>query len=93
MEKFKNWCKKAWKKFVVFWKEIGNFFTNLLCPILSLVAACAELLQLPTKAIQGIKKAEHWAWYISGTKDVIDDLVDKVDDLVEDFETEQEHSN
>lgn len=95
MEKFKNWCKKAWKKFVVFWKEIGNFFTNLLCPILSLIAACAELLQLPTKAIQGIKKAEYWAWNISGTKDVIDGFVDQVDDLVdkteEDFENWQKY--
>lgn len=83
MKEFKNWCKKAWKKFVVFWKEIGNFFTNLLCPILSLVAALAEVLQLPTNAIQGIKKAEYWAWSASGTKDAIDKIVDKADEIIE----------
>jgi hypothetical protein len=90
MEKFKNWCKKAWKKFVVFWKEIGNFFTNLLCPILSLIAACAELLQLPTKAIQGIKKAEYWAWNLSGTKDVVDGLVEGIDDIVDKYEEQEQ---
>ena len=83
MEKFKNGCKKAWKKFVVFWKEIGNFFTNLLCPLLSLVAALAEVLQLPTNVIQGIKKAEYWAWNASGTKDAIDKIVDKADEIIE----------
>ena len=90
MEKFKKWCKTAWKKFVVFWKEVGNFLTNLLCPIFSLVAACAELLQLPTNVIQAIKKAEHWAWNISGTKDIIDGFIDQVDDLVDKQEERKE---
>ena len=89
MEKFKNGCKKAWKKFVIFWKEVGNFFTNLLCPILSLLAACAELLQLPTKAIQGIKKAEHWAWNLSGTKDIVDNLVEGIDNVVDKYEEQE----
>ena len=89
MEKFKNGCKKAWKKFVIFWKEVGNFFTNLLCPILSLLAACAELLQLPTKAIQGLKNAEHWAWNLSGTKDIVDDLVEGIDNVVDKYEEQE----
>ena len=86
MEKFKKGCRMAWKKFVLFWKEVGNVLTNLLCPIISLVAAFAELLQLPSKTIQDIKKAEHWAWNLSGTKDIVDGLVEGIDNVVDKYE-------
>lgn len=90
MEKFKKGCRIVWKKFVLFWKEVGNVLTNLLCPIISLVAAFAELLQLPSKAIQGIKKAEYWAWNLSGTKDVVDGLVEGIDDIVDKYEEQEQ---
>ena len=75
--------KNIWKKFVVFWKELGNVLTNILCPIMSIVAAAAELLQLPTSVIQAIKKAEYWCWYACGTKKTLDEMIDKIDDIVD----------
>jgi hypothetical protein len=81
--KFKHFCKKAWKKFMVFWREVGNFFTNLLCPILSILAATAELLQLPSNAIQALKKAEEWCYQACGTKKIIDGMVEGIDKVVE----------
>ena len=74
---------KFWKKVKCAVKEIFNFLTNLLCPILSLVCALMEFFGLPTKAIQAVKKAEYWCWYAAGTKDTIDHFVDKVEDAIE----------
>ena len=75
--------KNVWKKFVIFWKELGNMLTNILCPIMSILAATAEMLQLPTSVIQAIKKAEYWCWYACGTKDTLDQMVDKIDEVVD----------
>ena len=74
---------KFWKKVKCAVKEVFNFLTNLLCPILSLVCALMEVFGLPTKAIQAVKKAEYWCWYAAGTKDTIDNFVDKVEDAIE----------
>ena len=74
---------KFWKKVKCAVKEVFNFLTNLLCPVLSLVCALMEVFGLPTKAIQAVKKAEYWCWYAAGTKDTIDHFVDKVEDAIE----------
>ena len=74
---------KFWKKVKCAVKEIFNFLTNLLCPVLSLVCALMEVFGLPTKAIQAVKKAEYWCWYAAGTKETIDNFVDKVEDAIE----------
>lgn len=80
--------KKIWKKFKLFWKELGNILTNLLCPVLAVIAAGMELCQLPTKWIQGVKKAEYWCWKLCGTKENIDKIVDKIDEVVNTPEVE-----
>lgn len=36
--------KNIWKKFKLFFREVGNFLTNLLCPIVSIVIAGMEAL-------------------------------------------------
>lgn len=74
---------KFWKKVKCAVKEIFNFLTNLLCPVLSLVCALMEVFGLPTKAIQAVKKAEYWCWYAAGTKETIDNFVEKVEDAIE----------
>lgn len=73
--------KKFWAKFKIFWRELGNALTNILCPIMSILAAGCELLQLPTSVIDALKKAEYWCWYACGTKDKIDEIIDKVDEV------------
>jgi Holliday junction resolvase RusA-like endonuclease len=74
---------KFWKKVKCAAKEVFNFLTNLICPVLSLVCALMEVFQLPTKAIQAVKKAEYWCWKAAGTKDDIDNFLDKVEDAIE----------
>ena len=75
--------KKFWKKFKIFWVEIGNILTNILCPVVAVVAAGMELCQLPTSWIQVVKKIEYWCWYACGTKEKLDKIVDKVDEILE----------
>lgn len=74
--------KKFWSKFKLFWKELGNFLTNLLCPVVSALASGAALLQLPAGVIQFLKKVEYWCFYACSTKPVIDELVEKVDEVI-----------
>lgn len=71
------------KKIKLFLKEVGNALTNILCPLVSVVVALMELLQLPTSWIQAVKKFEHWAWYASGTKDEIDKMLDEIEKIIE----------
>ena len=73
---------KFWKKLKCVVKEIFNFLTNLICPVLSLVCALMEAFNLPTKAIQAVKKAEYWCWYAAGTKDDIDHFLENVEDAL-----------
>ena len=83
MKKFKAFLKTAWKKIKCAVKEIFNFLTNLICPVMSALCILAELLNLPTSWIKGLKKAEYWCWQVAGTKDAIENFVDKVEDAVE----------
>jgi hypothetical protein len=80
--------KNFWNKFKLFWKELGNILTNLLCPILSILCALAELLHLPTSVINALKKAEHWAFYASATKPMIDSIIESADKKLEDEKIE-----
>ena len=73
---------KYWEKFKMFWREIGNMFTNILCPLLSAITALLEIFGAPSAWIQGIKKAEHWCWNACGTKEEIDKIVESVDEIV-----------
>lgn len=75
--------KTYWKKIKAFWKELGNILTNVACPLLAIVAAILEVFGAPANWIQGVKKAEHWCWNASGTKDKIDEIVDAVDGVIE----------
>lgn len=76
--------KKFWEKFKLFWKELGNILTNLLCPVLSILCALSELLHLPDSVIKALKKAEHWAFYANATKPMIDAIVESADKKLED---------
>lgn len=76
--------KKYWKKFKTFWFELGNLFTNALCPFLSAIAAILELFNAPTGWTQNVKKAEYWCWNACGTKEKIDNIVEQIDDIVGD---------
>lgn len=83
MKKFKHFLKTAWKKIKCAVKEFFNFLTNLLCPILSAICVVLELLNLPTSWIKTLKKLEYWCWNISGTKEIIDNFIDKVDEATQ----------
>ena len=75
--------KTGWKKFKCAFKEVLNLLTNLLTPFVSALCLLAELLQLPTGVIQGLKKAEYWCWNACGTSKHIDQFVEQVDDMVD----------
>ena len=81
--------KTIWKKFKVFWREVGNVLTNLLCPVVSAIAAGMELCQMPASWIKGVKKFEYWLFYACSTKDKIDHVVDKVDEALKDIEDKE----
>lgn len=83
MKKFKKFLKTAWKKIKCAVKETFNFLTNLICPVLAALCILAELFNLPTAWIKGLKKAEYWCWQVAGTKDIIEDFVEQVEDAVE----------
>lgn len=73
---------KYWKKFKMFWRELGNILTNIACPFLAILVAISEIFGLPANFIQSIKKAEYWCWNACGTKDKIDEIVDAIDQVV-----------
>lgn len=77
------------KKFKCFWKELGNVLTNVLVPVVAMVAAIMELLQLPTAWIQGVKKVEYWLWEACGTKKEIDKFIEKVEVMLDDVLEEE----
>lgn len=82
--------KKIWSKVKLFVREVGNFLTNLLCPVISAITAGMELCQLPMKWIEFMKKAEYWCWQACGTKDTIDKIIDKVDEVIEEEQQNKE---
>ena len=75
--------KNIWKKLKCAEKEIFNFLTNTLTPIISLLCVLAEILQLPTKVIQTLKNAEYWCWQAGGTKKNIDNFISEVDKVLQ----------
>lgn len=75
--------KNFWAKFKLFWRELGNILTNVLCPIVSLVIAIMEILHLPISAISFMKKVEYWLFFASGTKEKIDEIIEDVDKKTE----------
>lgn len=81
-----------WTKFKLFWNELGNIIFNVFCPILSTLAALAELFQLPASVIDALKKAEYWCFYACGTKKTIDKLTNKVADALEDGKISKEEA-
>lgn len=76
----------VWEKFKLFWRELGNILLNIACPVLSMIAAICELLQLPASVIDAIKKAEYWCFYAFGTKKVIDKIIENAVEALEDGE-------
>lgn len=77
--------KTYWKKFKLFWKELGNIFTNMLCPLLSTIVAILEIFGLPINWINAVKQAEYWCWNACGTKEKIDEIVEGVDSIIGDI--------
>lgn len=72
---------KYWSKIKLFWKEVGNLLTNVLCPLLGILIAISEVIGLPISWIQSLKKAEYWCWNACGTKEDIDKIVDVIDKM------------
>lgn len=75
--------KNYWKKFKIFWKELGNILTNFACPFLAIVASLLEVFGAPISWAQAVKKAEYYCWQACGTKKELDKIVDVVDEIVE----------
>lgn len=75
--------KIYWKKFKMFWRELGNLLTNVLCPLLAVIAAMLEIFGAPIAWINGVKKAEYWCWNVSGTKKKIDSVIEEIDKVVD----------
>lgn len=82
MKKFKQFLKTAWKKIKCAVKEVFNFLTNLVCPVMAALCLVAELLNLPTAWIKVLKTVEYWCWNVAGTKEIIENFVDQVEDAV-----------
>ena len=77
------------KKFKLFFKEMGNAMTNVLCPLFSVIAALLELFHFPTEWIKFVKEMEYWAWFTSGTKDKIDALNKGVNEFFKEGDDEK----
>lgn len=80
--KIKNFLKTAWKKIKCAVKEFFNLITNLACPIIAALCILFEIFNLPTSWIKGLKKAEYWCWQVAGTKEVIDNFIDDIEEAV-----------
>lgn len=78
--------KTYWEKFKLFWRELGNVFTNILCPLLSAIVAILEIFGLPISWINSVKQAEYWCWNACGTKNKIDSIIDVADKIVEELD-------
>lgn len=79
--------KTYWEKFKLFWRELGNVFTNMLCPLLSAIVAILEIFGLPISWINAVKQAEYWCWNACGTKEDLDKIVDSVDQIIKNGES------
>jgi len=74
--------KTVWAKIKIAVKEIGNFLTDALCPVVSAITILATALQAPASFIKTLKKIEAWLWAASGTTDDVDVMVDVIDKAV-----------
>ena len=76
--------KKVWEVIKRVVKELFNALTNLLCPILSVLSAFAQLVHLPKSVIKSLKDAEYWCFFVSGTKKSVDKIAESIDESIED---------
>jgi hypothetical protein len=61
---------------VIFLKELINIITDILVPVMALLAAILELIPfVPLKWVQGIKKLEDFFYNVAGTaKDIKEEI-------------------
>lgn len=71
--------KTFWKKIKLFFREVGNILTNLLCPVIAVVIAGMELCQFPIAWIKLLKKIEYWCWKACGTQETIEKIIETID--------------
>jgi hypothetical protein len=66
-------AKKVFEWFGLLFREIGNFLTNLLVPLLTVVIFIVEVLPIPKKdkVLLWLKKVEYWVFYASGTAKIL----------------------
>ena len=57
---------------------------------MSALCVFAEALQFPTGVIKVLKKIEYWFWKVGGTKENIENFVDKLDEAAQNIEDENE---
>lgn len=68
--------KHYFSKLKIFLKELGNAFTNILCPLASMITAILNLIGAPIALIEKSKKLEYWFWNLSGTKNEIEKFLE-----------------
>ena len=71
--------KKILKRISFFLKELLNLIADILVPLAALVAAIMQLLPVPLKWVNAVKKIENWLYYAKGTGDQIKEEIDKVE--------------
>lgn len=69
--------KKVFKRVRLFLKEILNFITNILVPIVSVVISILEVLPVPSTWIKLMKVLEYWLFYAFGTAKDIDKAIEE----------------
>lgn len=69
-------------------KEIGNFLANVAVPFISLLIAILGFFPVPTEWLEGLKKAEHWLFNVSGTMKDLEAAVEE--NAIEDKEKAEE---
>jgi hypothetical protein len=75
MQVIKNILHRA----VIFLKELVNVITDVLVPIMALLAAILELIPfIPLTWVQGIKKLEDFFYNLAGTAKDIKEEIKKI---------------
>ena len=78
------------RKITWFFRELVNLVGNLFVPVASVLVATAELLQLPAKLIESLKKMEYWLFKIGGTLPIIQQATKTIDKAIDKYETKEE---
>jgi hypothetical protein len=74
-----NVVKKVLHRAVIFLKELVNIITDVLVPIMALIAAILELIPfVPLKWAQGVKKLEDFFYNVAGTAKDIKEEIKKI---------------